>query len=575
MMAASKSTVIDLVSSDDEDVPPPRARRRGFTARESRSSSRTITPEPAPVPALRAPDFAPALRPAQLAAQRQTPDLAIQDDAVGGADVFDVDGVGILDGDGMLNFDDFFEIPGGFPADGMPAAAPHRSSPPRQGQVIVIDGEEVFIPDSPLARPVPAQATRQDIPEEDAMYAVGSANFTADVCLQRVLAMFPDIDHEHVVKLYDDYDAQGAEALPGAARLEAIVEKLLSGEDYPRQAKPTLQRKRKRDDDDATDQASKRWEGPDREAAGPAFKGVMASILKVEFPDITKAVITKELTAHHHLYPTYLALAKMKDTSDINKKWSGRPSKDLTTADALASLCGWPAMPDELEAARKHVKTLRRQRVIEDAKKWAEKENLQRAIEANETAECQACFDDLPMNRQIHCDGDTAHFTCFDCATAYVKSEVGDSRCKVLCTAGCGAAFARAQLHLLDDKELLEKLEQLQQEKDIRDAGLDNLEECPFCDYKAILPPIEEDFEFRCANQQCEKVSCRRCKAVSHIPMSCEEHAKEHKLSSRHKIEEAMTKALIRNCKKCSKAFIKEYGESQTVLKSTWRRTFS
>lgn len=165
------------------------------------------------------------------------------------------------------------------------------------------------------------------------------------------------------------------------------------------------------------------------------------------------------------------------------------------------------------------------------------------------------------MNRQIHCNGTKAHFLCFDCAETYIKSEIGESRCRVLCPAAdCETGYANHQLNLLSDKQSLEKLAQLQQEKDIRDAGLDDLEECPFCDYKAIVPPVEEDFEFRCANAECEKVSCRRCKAISHIPVSCEQHAKDNKLNSRHKIEEAMTAALVRSCNNCKKQFIKEYG---------------
>lgn len=551
-------TVIDLVSSDDEDVPLPVARRRrGHSGREARAIS--------PTPGTRSPTLAPAPAPALDPLVTPPPALApgheidAASDAVGGAEVIDLDD--------MLDFDEFFDMPGNFPEDRMQAAAPREQTPPRTGQIIQIDGEDVFIPDSPApVRARPTQAQRQDALNDEMEYARDTANFTADVCLKRVLAMFPDIEHEHVLKLYNDYafvnNTQGEGSLPGNARYEAIVEKLLTGGSYPRQ--PKLQRKRKRGED-GTDQQDRRWTGPDREVAPLACKGAMASILKAEFPEMTKRAIAEQLLESQHLYPAYTALAKTIDTSDAGKQWTGRPLKDLTDADTWAANCGWAAMPDELEAARNHVKDLRRQRVIEDAKKWAEKENLQQAIEAGETAECQACFDDLPMNRQIHCNGDTAHFTCFDCATAYVKSEVGDSRCRVLCTAGCGASFARAQLHLLEDKELLEKLEQLQQEKDIRDAGLDNLEECPFCDYKAILPPVEEDFEFRCANELCEKVSCRRCKSVSHIPLSCEEHAKDHKLSSRHKIEEAMTEALIRKCNKCKKGFIKEYGCNKMV----------
>ena len=238
----------------------------------------------------------------------------------------------------------------------------------------------------------------------------------------------------------------------------------------------------------------------------------------------------------------------------------GRPPHHLADAETIAINATWPALLDELNAARDKVMIVRAGRAAEDAVKQAEQENLQRAIEAGETAECQCCFDELPMNRQIHCNGLIAHFTCFSCAETYIKTEVGESRCRVLCTAGCNSGFAQAQLNLLSDKKLLEKLAQLEQEKAIRDAGLDNLEECPFCEYKAILPPIEEDFEFRCANPECEKVSCRRCKAMSHIPMSCEEHAKDNKIDQRHKIEEAMTAALIRSCNKCKKQFIKEYG---------------
>lgn len=287
-------------------------------------------------------------------------------------------------------------------------------------------------------------------------------------------------------------------------------------------------------------------------------------MLKAEFPEATHNLISEQLQVHRHLYQTYIALAKSKDGNEA-LGWRGRaPKGRLADADTIAANSGWNALSDELKAARKQVERLRADRRSEDAKNKAEQENLQRAIEAGETAECQACFEDLPMNRQIHCNGDTAHFTCFDCAMTYIKSEVGDSRCRVLCTAGCGAGFAHAQLHQLSDKKLLEKLEQLQQEKDIRDAGLD-LEECPFCEYKAELPPVDEDFEFRCLNPLCEKVSCRRCKSVSHIPQSCEEYAKENKLNTRHKIEEAMTAAMIRSCNKCKKQFIKEHGCNKMV----------
>lgn len=386
--------------------------------------------------------------------------------------------------------------------------------------------------------------------------------FTVDECLQHVLAIFPDVSHEHVHQLYQDIES----LVPGPERVENIVNKLLSAESYPKRDKGK-QKKRKRDEE-MEEAERKRWEGPEREAEPNHLKGTISSMLKAEFPEATHNLISELMQTHRHLYPTYVALAKSKDRNDT-VGWKGRaPKGRLASADTIALNSGWDPLYDELRAARKQVERTRADRRADDAKKQAEQENLQRAIEAGETAECQACFEELPMNRQIHCNGDIAHFTCFDCAETYIKSEVGDSRCSVLCTAGCGSGFAHAQLHRLADKQLLSKLEQLQQEKDIREAGLDDLEECPFCDFKMVVPPLEEDFEFRCMNSLCEKTSCRRCRSISHVPQSCEEYAKDNKLSTRHKIEEAMTAAMIRSCNKCKKQFIKEYGCNKMVSNS-------
>ncbi len=463
------------------------------------------------------------------------------------------------------------------------------------GAFLNIDGVEVFIPDEEFegdpfdnhlndeaAAGAPEVDTARD--EElaraladgenaveatpdgvgDVAMSVEPAEITADTCLQRVLAIFPDVNHEHVFKLYYGFDREGDyEVLPGQARLDNIIEQLVSSDSYPKQQKGKNALKRKREDsNDETD--FKKWEQADRGAVPNFLKGSMQAMLKAEFGEIPVNYINMKLATERHLYQAYLALAKEKDDSErtgICPFGKGRPSVRLVAdAATIATNCGWPDLLAELQAARSRMQIVRADRATEDARTRAEKRNLERAIASGETAECSACFDDLPMNRQMHCNGAEAHFICFDCAQTYIKTEVGESRCNVLCTAGCGARFASNQLNLLEDKKMLEKLSQLEQEKAIRDAGLEDLEECPFCDYKAILPPIEEDFEFRCANPECEKVSCRRCKSISHVPISCEQHAKDNKINSRHKIEEAMTAALIRACNKCKKTFIKDYG---------------
>ncbi|SMR58451.1 unnamed protein product [Zymoseptoria tritici ST99CH_1E4] len=423
------------------------------------------------------------------------------------------------------------------------------------GQFVDVDGEQIFIPDDIPAPPRKAQQERArpaktPTPDPDA------SEFTLDFCLSRVLIVLPDVDHEHVAKLHKEANEVTAMNRTTSLKLADVMEKLLSS-DYPRQVKEPARKKRRREDE--VEEQSKVWEGPGREVAPHQIRGTIASMLKAEFPEISKQQIASEVARHKHFYQTYIALANLKDTGNGGKKFRGRASAlDMATADTIATNSGWAPMIDELKAARDRVKEIRRRRVIDEAHRKAEQDNLQRAIDNNETSECQVCFDELPMNRQIHCDGAVAHFTCFDCAELYVKTEVGDARCRVVCTAGCGAPFPRSQLHLLSDKDLLNKLEKLQQEKDIRDAGLEGLEECPFCiDFKIILGPVEEDSELRCGNPECEKVSCRRCKAASHVPLSCEEHAKDNKISFRHRVEEKMSEALIRSCNKCNKKFIK------------------
>jgi TRIAD3 protein (E3 ubiquitin-protein ligase RNF216) len=371
-------------------------------------------------------------------------------------------------------------------------------------------------------------------------------------CLSRVYDLFPDICPEHATRICSR--AGQNSLLTPAALLDQVVEKLLADNTYPKRKKEAQNLKRKREE--SVNHGFERWERENREALPHNVATHIRSILKADFPNFTIASINKVIAEEKYLFKSYVRLASFRDTDVTVRR--GRPSKVHFDDASIAT--SWPELVEELAAARRKAQANTDLRLVEKQNQMAEDQNTARAIATGETAECQACFDDLPTNRQIHCHGETPHFTCFPCIKTYISSEIGDARCRVLCTAGCGAGFEPAQLNRVDDKRLLENLADLQQEQDIRDAGLEDLEECPFCDYKAIMPPVEEDFEFRCANPECEKVSCRRCKALTHIPISCEQHAKNQKACSRHTIEEAMTAALLRSCNNCKKQFIKEYG---------------
>lgn len=443
-------------------------------------------------------------------------------------------------------FDDYYHVPGQFNDPPLPAMGDIRDVP------LVID-DFGYLEEEPQQQPgadqeeLDAQIARNL--EEDQQHIL-----TKDDCLARVYEMFPDVCPDHTLAVYDQVATDADFELSPAIRLDRIIEKLITDAPYPKRKKDTQHLKRKRRD--SIDDEYKRWEG-DREGMPRFISGSIRSILKAEFPTFTHASINEVVAEEKYLFQSYVRLASLRDT-DVNPR-RGRPSI-VANADTIIANSGWPPLAEELAAARKRAHEDCKRREEERIKKRVEADNLRFSIASGRTAECQACFDDLPMNRQIHCHGDEPHFTCFSCIETYIKSEIGDSRCRVLCTAGCGAGFEPAQLNLISDKQLLQKLADLQQEKDIREANLDDLEECPFCDYKAIMPPIEENFEFHCANPECEKVSCRRCKGSSHIPISCEQFAKEKKANSRHTIEEAMTAALIRSCNRCKKQFIKDFG---------------
>ena len=162
------------------------------------------------------------------------------------------------------------------------------------------------------------------------------------------------------------------------------------------------------------------------------------------------------------------------------------------------------------------------------------------------------------------CSGEIPHFFCLQCAKMYAENELGEMRFKLTCMdqSGCKASFQHREVRRFMDVKSIKRLEMLQQQDDLQRAGIEDLAECPFCDYKAIYPPIEVNREFSCNNPDCERVSCRLCREVTHIPISCEENKKDRKLPARHAVEEAMTASLIRECPnpKCKKKIVKELG---------------
>ncbi|KAJ4289492.1 hypothetical protein N0V88_006974 [Collariella sp. IMI 366227] len=230
--------------------------------------------------------------------------------------------------------------------------------------------------------------------------------------------------------------------------------------------------------------------------------------------------------------------------------------------DALAEFDAVHAHSQRTRAATAARELEEQQRILENLRKdQEEKLNWDMAKAEGTLDDCGCCFHEFPRNRMIHCAAD-AHWFCRKCSRVMAENAIGSSKYELKCMSidDCDSVLAPYQKTLFLDAKTIAALDDLEQETVLRMAGIENLVTCPFCPYAAEYPPVETNKEFRCENYTCGVVSCRLCREETHIPKSCAEAARERGYSARHKIEEAMSAALIRKCNKCTTPFIKENG---------------
>lgn len=68
-----------------------------------------------------------------------------------------------------------------------------------------------------------------------------------------------------------------------------------------------------------------------------------------------------------------------------------------------------------------------------------------------------------------------------------------------------------------------------------------------------------------CLHPKCLKDSCTQCKAASHIPLCCEEVDKVSDTALWEKVDEMMSKDVIRECNYCKVELIKLYGYNRVT----------
>ncbi|CAH1372306.1 unnamed protein product, partial [Tenebrio molitor] len=170
---------------------------------------------------------------------------------------------------------------------------------------------------------------------------------------------------------------------------------------------------------------------------------------------------------------------------------------------------------------------------------------------------CSCCYDDEVLPKDIYCCENKCEF-CKSCIIKSTEVRFGEGKLDFPCLLNCSSSFSLQILQAVLSPKLFSKVAQKKALEEIKSAGIEELEMCPFCDFATI--PAEGYNIFTCLNPECMKESCRMCKEPSHVPLRCDEIEKDEDVRARTFVENKMTEALLRKCWKCGVKFFKEEG---------------
>ncbi|KAJ3937045.1 MAG: hypothetical protein NXY57DRAFT_982937 [Lentinula lateritia] len=403
---------------------------------------------------------------------------------------------------------------------------------------------------------VPLKHPEGDHVEENQLMELQAEKNAQLSMLSQVLELVPDVQPEYAEELI----LQHSTTRQGEV-LEAVIHALFENSAYPKIDKKG-KRKSTEQHHDEGGHKKPRFDEPDYSRLDREYKGgvhysdLSIEHLMVDFPDIPKPYIRKTLYANKSLYvPAHLYLREEQQRGPpftyVPKKTLYKPSskgKHRALEDA------------EFDQERAWLLEKLRGDDVKMDGAVAERVNQQEYEECGDGIECGCCFTTFPFDKMIQCPD--AHLFCSDCMSSYAENLLGAHNINIVCMdqSECKLLFPVSELRRFLSDKLLELYERVKQRKEIEMAGLEGLEECPFCEYKCVIENPNEKL-FRCGNEEtCGAITCRQCKKIDHLPKSCKEMEEDKVLDGRHLIEEAMTRALMRNCPHCDKSFVKEDG---------------
>lgn len=391
-------------------------------------------------------------------------------------------------------------------------------------------------------------------------------------CLKNIVEVLPDIKRDFVLKIIRKctrsfkFDAnEEIEVRPSSAE---IMAEILDLPEYPKQETPG---DAPRDEMDGTG-VTIQWQKGDIECK--TYQRDAVCLLAGQFDHIPTHFIHKTVHDKRSLFDSYLYLNDL-EANYLTMQAGERPYRRCHDARKVLekkyspkgrgsrSPDQWDNLVNEIQAAKQRIKRDQIKAAKRMEAEQMEAVNLAQHKARGDIVECQCCFDDeIPLNRAISCEATQIHWFCFGCVVRLAENQVGLMKYLMKCMdgSGCEANLSPSGVQQAIPPKLGDKLAFYKQQFEISEACIDGLEQCPFCDFKAICDPVEEDPTFRCQNPECRRVSCRKCHEISHSSKSCEDAKKDKGLSARHRIEEARSEAMLRPCPQCKVKIIKELG---------------
>lgn len=380
----------------------------------------------------------------------------------------------------------------------------------------------------------------------------GGGQESHEVLIERVREVVPDVLPAHVLNLLDQHKAAFLGNL-----LDVVIHTLLEDPSYPKnfkgKGKASMAKENLPEIPGDVDTTIDYANLDANRSQGPVYRALCLNYLRSNFPAVDPTYLTRVLSLHKGCYaPTYLYL--LRQGADIASGVPGSPQRGKRKRKINSK-----AFITEQEFMKEHTWLVKYMQSRNST--TVSGSNPQVEGDRRDEIECGCCFSNYPFSEMAQCT-DT-HLFCTSCVTSYVSTQLGEQNSDLRCMdlSGCKMTFPDSELRRVLPEKLFGLYEHIRQRREIELAGLEGLEECPFCDFKVVMDAdFEEDKVLNCQNEECGKVSCRKCQKEDHLPKSCEEMEEDKKLDGKHAVEEAMTRALMRNCPKCQKAFVKEYG---------------